>query len=115
MSHTTHHTLFITIMLCRFNKTEDEFAEKTEFDDYLEEREDISKSHINRTKKFDKYTASHQRTCLAVFNLVEGTHVKEMDAKIEDYKRNNAESIIRNEAKKVSDAVLHRCTNSKNS
>lgn len=27
---------------CRFNKTEDEFPSKREFDDYLEEREDIS-------------------------------------------------------------------------
>ena len=40
--------------------------------------------------------------CLpAVFNLIEGSNVKEMEAKIEDYKRNNAESIITNEAKKV--------------
>lgn len=38
---------------------------------------------------------------LAVFNLTEGMNVKEMEAKIADYKRNNADSIIRNEAKKV--------------
>ena len=39
---------------------------------------------------------------LAVFNLAEGMNVKEMEAKIADYKRNNADSIIRSEAKKVS-------------
>ena len=37
----------------------------------------------------------------AVFNLSEATHVKEMEAKILAYKQENAESIARNEAKKV--------------
>jgi hypothetical protein len=41
----------------------------------------------------------------AVFNLVEGINVKDMETKIADYKRNNAESIIRNEAKKVNNSI----------
>lgn len=40
--------------------------------------------------------------CLAVvFNLVEETNTKEMEDKIAEYRANNAESIVRNEARKV--------------
>lgn len=36
--------------LRRFNKSEEEFADKTEYDDYLEEREDISERLIQSGK-----------------------------------------------------------------
>ncbi|KAI7840364.1 hypothetical protein COHA_005908 [Chlorella ohadii] len=59
-----------------FNKHEDDFESKQEFDDYLEEREDI------------------------IFNLSEGVDVAEMERKVEQYRLANAESIIRNEARR---------------
>ena len=34
---------FVPVHACRFNKSEEDFADKAEYDDYLEEREDISK------------------------------------------------------------------------
>jgi len=37
----------------------------------------------------------------AVFNLIEGVQVKEMEGRIEKYRRSNAESIARNEARRV--------------
>lgn len=33
--------------VCRFNKTEEEFPSKEDYNDYLEEREDISRLHCN--------------------------------------------------------------------
>eukprot|EP00887_Chlorella_sp_A99_P001423 scaffold8.g1423.t1 len=63
-----------------FNKREDDFESRAEYDDYLEEREDI------------------------IFNLVEGNDVKAMEQKIEEYRKANAESIVRNEARKAEEA-----------
>ncbi|PRW56035.1 CDK-activating kinase assembly factor MAT1 [Chlorella sorokiniana] len=60
-----------------FNKHEDEFDNKQEYDDYLEEREDI------------------------IFNLSEGVDVAEMERKVEQYRLANTESIIRNEARRA--------------
>jgi CDK-activating kinase assembly factor MAT1 len=44
---------------------------------------------------------SHRVSVPAVFNLVEGNDVEEMERKIEAYRVSNAESIIRTEARKV--------------
>lgn len=63
--------------LCRYNKEEEDFSSKLEYDDYLEEREDI------------------------IFNLVERIQVAEMEAKISRYTQENGESIARNEARKL--------------
>lgn len=63
--------------MCRFNKEEEDFSSKRDFDDYLEEREDI------------------------IFNLVEGIQVNEMENKVAKYQKENAESIARNEARKL--------------
>ncbi|KAK9810481.1 hypothetical protein WJX72_011384 [[Myrmecia] bisecta] len=60
-----------------FNKAESDFASKREYDDYLEEREDI------------------------IFNLCEGEQVAEMEARISAYQRANYENIIANEARKA--------------
>jgi hypothetical protein len=64
-------------VLSVFNKEEDDFDNKREFDDYLEEREDI------------------------MFNLVQGVDVKEMEARIKSYQEKNAESIAKNEARRL--------------
>lgn len=92
----------------RFNKTDDEFASKQEWDDYLEEREDISECY-QRSEKIVLIFVRRGTHALplppSVFNLIEGTDVKEMEARIEEYRRTNAESIIRNEAKKVCGCV----------
>ncbi|EFN58496.1 hypothetical protein CHLNCDRAFT_140536 [Chlorella variabilis] len=57
-----------------FNKREENFASRQEYHEYLEEREDI------------------------IFNLVERIDVKEMESRVEEYRRVNADSIVRNEA-----------------
>ena len=62
---------------CRYNKEEEDFPTKLDYDDYLEEREDI------------------------ICNLVERIQVSEMEAKIAKYKQENGESIARNEARKL--------------
>lgn len=64
------------------NKEEEDFQSKLEYDDYLEEREDI------------------------IFNLVERIQVHEMEAKVARYQQEHGESIARNEARKLQ-RVLH--------
>lgn len=44
---------------------------------------------------------------LAVFNLVEGSNVQEMEQKVEAYRAANADSIIRNEARKAEEMRRH--------
>ncbi|KAK9916500.1 hypothetical protein WJX75_003422 [Coccomyxa subellipsoidea] len=63
-----------------YNKQEKEFASKSEYDDYLEEREDI------------------------VYNLTEGQDVEEMEAKIAAYQRENRDNILQNDARKAEEA-----------
>lgn len=60
-----------------FNKRQEDFPNKKEFDDYLEEREDI------------------------IFNLCEGIDVGEMEEKIKKYRLQNAENILQNEARQA--------------
>ncbi|EIE26616.1 hypothetical protein COCSUDRAFT_59138 [Coccomyxa subellipsoidea C-169] len=57
-----------------------EFASKSQYDDYLEEREDI------------------------IYNLIEGLEVEEMEAKIAAYQRENRENILQNDARKAEEA-----------
>lgn len=59
-----------------FNKREQDFPGRLEFDDYLEEREDI------------------------IFNLVEGSEAEKKAAedRVAEYRRQNADNIIQNEA-----------------
>ena len=54
----------------RFNKAESDFEAKEAYDNYLEEREDIA------------------------FNLIEGIDVAETTARLVQYERENADSII---------------------
>ncbi|XP_059635964.1 uncharacterized protein LOC132278172 [Cornus florida] len=60
-----------------FNKREDDFPSLREYNDYLEEVEDMT------------------------FNLIEGIDVPAIDAKIEHYKKENAEQIINAQARKA--------------
>ena len=64
-------------ILSIYNKEEEDFDDKKDYDDYLEEREDI------------------------MFNLAQGLDVKEMEAKIKKYKEEHAESIAKNEARRL--------------
>eukprot|EP00193_Tetraselmis_chui_P004191 CAMPEP_0177753546 /NCGR_PEP_ID=MMETSP0491_2-20121128/1519_1 /TAXON_ID=63592 /ORGANISM="Tetraselmis chuii, Strain PLY429" /LENGTH=172 /DNA_ID=CAMNT_0019268841 /DNA_START=241 /DNA_END=759 /DNA_ORIENTATION=+ len=63
-----------------YNKRAEEFDSKREYDDYLEEREDI------------------------VFNLCEGVEVESTEAKVRAYEAANASSIAANIAKKALEA-----------
>ncbi|KAL4424958.1 hypothetical protein ABPG77_002843 [Micractinium sp. CCAP 211/92] len=62
-----------------FNKREEDFPSRVEYDDYLEEREDI------------------------IFHLVEGDEAtrKATEEKVAAYRRTNADSIVRNEARRA--------------
>lgn len=60
-----------------FNKREDDFASLREYNDYLEEVEDMT------------------------FNLIEGIDVPAIEAKIAQYERENAEQIIISRARKA--------------
>lgn len=44
--------------------------------------------------------------CISVFNLTDGINKQEMEAKIAEYQKRNAESIARNEARRVSHACM---------
>ena len=107
---------------CSFNKREEDFATKQEFDDYLEEREDISERRLAACRNQQQFCGV--RCCgqswqsghaggprlypppmppvhppaPAVFNLVEGIDVKDMERRVEEYRRANADSIVRNDA-----------------
>jgi hypothetical protein len=83
---TTTHQPFTTLnkevetrqrILSIFNKELDDFKTKAEYDDYLEEREDI------------------------MFNLSQGIDVKATEAKVKAYQEREAESIARNEARRL--------------
>lgn len=60
-----------------FNKREEDFASLREYNDYLEEVEDM------------------------VFNLIEGIDVEAIEEKIKDYSQENAEQIMINRARKA--------------
>lgn len=101
--------LYDALHQCSYNKGEDEFLSREEYDNYLEEREDISECTLCESMLFSdssQSTSFNLSLPCAVFNLIEGTDVKEMEAKIQVYKQENAESIARNEAKKVGDMTL---------
>ncbi|CAL8466926.1 g6462 [Coccomyxa elongata] len=63
-----------------FNKQETEFSSKSQYYDYLEEREDI------------------------IYNLIEGIDLDEMEARIAAYQRENRDNIMENEARKAEEA-----------
>lgn len=89
---------------CRFNKREDDFTTKQDFDDYLEEREDISEqAHVLSLLHDALRAPGHSaEPCPlsgdAVFNMVEGIDIQDMERKVDEYRRLNADSIVRNEA-----------------
>ena len=64
-------------ILSIFNKEPEDFETKAAYDDYLEEREDI------------------------MFNLSQGIDVKAMEARVKAYQEQEAESIARNEARRL--------------
>lgn len=60
-----------------YNKREEDFPSLKEYNDYLEEVEDM------------------------IFNLVEGVNVHEFEEKIQEYQKENAEQIMINQARKA--------------
>ncbi|GMH36205.1 hypothetical protein BSKO_04073 [Bryopsis sp. KO-2023] len=64
-------------VLSVYNKREDEFETKREYDDYLEEREDV------------------------IFRLTEGEDLAATEAQIAEYKRNNQRSINENRIREM--------------
>ncbi|KAI8113592.1 hypothetical protein M9435_003590 [Picochlorum sp. BPE23] len=60
-----------------YNREREDFESARDYDDYLEEREDI------------------------IFNLVQGTEVRETEEKVKSYQKEHAEEIAKNEARKL--------------
>lgn len=69
--------MFLVLLFYRFNKREDDFSSLKEYNDYLEEVEDMT------------------------FNLIEGIDVQVIEAKIARYQEENAEQIVINRARKA--------------
>lgn len=67
----------ILCTLCRFNKREEDFDSRAEYDNYLEEREDIA------------------------FNLIEAIDVAGATERLARYERENADSIVAVAARQV--------------
>jgi CDK-activating kinase assembly factor MAT1 len=63
---------------CRFNKREEDFSSRAEWDNYLEEQEDIA------------------------FNLIENIDVGAANERLSRYEQENAESIVAVAARQVS-------------
>ena len=103
-----------------FNKREDDFPGKKEYDDYLEEREDISEAllcscgslplgrrpaaRVSANGRLHQLSRCPLCPPNAVFNLTEGIEVEEMERKIREYRLANADNILQNEARRVSQA-----------
>ena len=92
----------LTDVLCRFNKTRENFATDEEWFDYQELTEDHSKPVVGSTRhQFSPCPLVRNAQYLAVFKLVEGQDVQQTEAAIEEYKKANFGNIVANEAKKV--------------
>ena len=105
----------LVIVLCRFNKREEDFPTLKEYNDYLEEVEDMSMLLLcfffffffsdfctlyfpcifSINKKRDNSVT------LSAFDLIEGIDVPAIEEKIARYQEENAEQIMINRARKV--------------
>ena len=90
-----------------FNRTESEFASVNEYNDYLEQVEDMSarpRAALRRTRLRGQgvpLSALAAPPSRAVFNLVNRTEVVATEAKISAYQAANAESITANRVRRV--------------
>lgn len=89
---------------CRFNKQEEDFPSLREYNDYLEEVEDMS------MRRFIFFCTFICLTCWLIgfgyllevaCNLIEGIDVTAIEAKIAKYQEENAEQIVNSRARKV--------------
>jgi CDK-activating kinase assembly factor MAT1 len=90
----------------RFNKTQEHFPTLKDYNDYLEEVEDMSELFplfvnllfLNDTnwEKLSRFDFS-----FPAFNLIEGIDVEAIEAKIARYQQENAEQIYLSRAKRV--------------
>lgn len=93
-----------------YNRPEEDFASREEFDDYLEQREDLSKLKVvsrffffcfplvhlltlELPSSFYFSSSSSSFSAFKVFNLTEGIDVAECEAKLTKYAAENASSI----------------------
>lgn len=100
----------------RYNKQESGFASREEWDDYLEEREDISEIQSKPLTSFHVAKTRHLGMACdpsaklwatsAVYSLVEKEDVDKAEAKIAAYEQKNLENIVQNEARKVRSSIF---------
>jgi len=104
----------VEYLFYRFNKREEDFPSLREYNDYLEEVEDMSeflcfffqwllsivfnsRFYLDQKKKF---------FFLTVFDLVAGVDVPAIEEKIAEYQKENADLILINQARKVLSGIL---------
>lgn len=101
---------FIISLLWSFNKREEDFPSLKEYNDYLEEVEDMSKSvefldiweFLSTSSCHSKFENKIDRIAFVkAANLIEGIDVPTIEAKIARYQEENAEQIMINRARKV--------------
>ena len=99
----------------RFNKREEDFPSLREYNDYLEEVEDMSTFLFLLFLLesfwiflFEEYLCMHKLPflSLAAFNLIEGIDAPAIEEKIAKYQEENAEQIMVNRARKVFDNIF---------
>jgi CDK-activating kinase assembly factor MAT1 len=89
----------------RFNKRREDFPDLRSYNDYLQEVEDISKSHLILplshlmffTNNDNNKNAYHFRVCTKAFNLINEIDIPETQARIVAYRKENAAFIELNQ------------------
>lgn len=94
---------FPALHKCRFNKREDDFPTLREYNDYLEEVEDMSMYEEALSLDLIVGSSVNVRPVFSfeAFNLIEGIDVPAIEAKIAKYQVENAEQIINSRARRV--------------
>ena len=74
--------------LCRYNRRRQDFDTQREYDNYLEEIEDIGAFHVISASPSESFRGTETKTCtasFAVFCLVERTDIKGAESRIAIY------------------------------
>ena len=95
---------------CSFNRQANDFPGLQEWNNYLEEREDISKQyflasavrHIHDHGSLGDTTGLH-----AVMNLAEGIDVSATESKVAAYQQENYQEILENQTRQVNQIFCH--------
>ena len=94
-------------LLFSFNRPQDQFSNDEEWFDYQELIEDHSKLLLRQIQGGTLHVYLVLKLAQrAVFSLVEGQNVQQTESAIEAYRKANYDSIVANDAKKVSPSLI---------